>query len=211
MLSSHPDVAQATVLLREDDPGRKRLVAYIVAAADQTVDAVVLREHIALRLPDYMIPSTFVSLSQLPLTTNGKIDRTRLPVLDMTPVASRHRSRTLPERVLCKLFADLLGQDDVGIDDNFFALGGDSIVSIQLVARARQAGLVISPRDVFQFQTVEALAGAARSTVTTTSAPANIPVGPLAPTPIMHWLLPARRPIGALRPGDAAASARRAA
>ena len=189
VLSSHPDVAQATVLLREDDPGRKRLVAYIVAAADQTVDAVVLREHIALRLPDYMIPSTFVSLSQLPLTTNGKIDRTRLPVPDMTPVASRHRSRTLPERVLCKLFADLLGQDDVGIDDNFFALGGDSIVSIQLVARARQAGLVISPRDVFQFQTVEALAGVARSTVTTTSAPADIPVGPLAPTPIMHWLL----------------------
>src|SRR6202035_262468 len=92
------------------------------------------------------------------------------------------------EELLCALFAEVLGRERVGIDDNFFALGGDSIVSIQLVSRARKAGLVITPRAVFQHKTVEALAGAAVLREETASTLPDIATGAFAPTPIMRWL-----------------------
>ena len=124
------------------------------------MDAAALRADRCASLPDYMVPSAIVVLERLPLTPNGKLDRRALPAPDLT-AAARARPRTPQEEVLCGLFAEVLGLERVGIDDNFFELGGDSIMSIQLVSRARKAGLVITPRAVFQHQTVEALAGVA--------------------------------------------------
>ena len=160
-LARHPSVAQSAVLAREDAPGVKRLVAYVVAATGQSADAPTLRSHLAQSLPDYMVPSAFVVLKDLPLTPNGKLDRRALPAPEITPMVQR-APRTPQEEIFCALFGQVLGVKQVGIDDNFFALGGDSIVSIQLVSLARKAGLLITPRAVFQHQTVAALAAAAQ-------------------------------------------------
>ena len=193
-LVRHAGVAQAAVIAREDAPGQKRLVAYVVAAADQAVDAAELRAHVGQSLPDYMVPSAFVVLERLPLTPNGKLDRRALPAPDLTPVV-RRGPRTPQEEILCALFAEVLGLQRVGIDDNFFALGGDSIVSIQLVSRARQAGLLITPRAVFQHPTVVALAAAAKLLEQTASTLPDIATGALSPTPIMRWLMERGDPI----------------
>ncbi len=160
VLVRHAGVAQAAVIAREDTPGAKRLVAYVVAAGEQVPDASALRAHVAASLPDYMVPAAYVVLERLPLTPNGKLDRRALPAPDLTPAVMRG-PRTAREEVLCALFAQVLGLERVGIDDNFFALGGDSIMSIQLVSRARRAGLLITPRAVFQHQSVAALAAVA--------------------------------------------------
>ena len=156
VLLRHPAVAQAVVLAREDGPGQKRLVAYVVAGADRAIDVAALRGQLGASLPDYMVPSGFVVLGSLPLTANGKLDRGALPAPDFTPQVVR-LPRSPQEEVLCALYAEVLGVGRVGIDDSFFALGGDSIMSIQLVSRARKAGLEITPRAVFQHQTVAAL------------------------------------------------------
>ena len=118
-------------------------------------------------LPDYMVPSAFVVLEALPLTANGKLDRRCAAGAgpDAAASATGRRARRR-RRLLCGLFAEVLGVERVGIDDNFFELGGDSILSIQVVSRARQAGLVIAPRAVFQHQTVAALAAVASTTAT---------------------------------------------
>src|SRR5262249_32939469 len=131
---------------------------------------------------------------RLPLTPNGKLDRKALPAPELTPSMARP-PRTLSEQILCALFAEVLGLERVGIDDNFFALGGDSIMSIQLVSRARTAGLVMTPRAVFQHQTVEALAGAATLLMETASSLPDVATGALAPTPIMRWLLECGAPL----------------
>ncbi|MFL5071599.1 MAG: amino acid adenylation domain-containing protein, partial [Xanthobacteraceae bacterium] len=187
-LLGHPSLAQAAVIAREDQPGDKRLVAYVVAATDQHPDPTVLRALVGRTLPDYMVPAAIVVLDRLLLTPNGKLDRRALPAPAKTIHAER-LPRTPQEEVLCRLFAEILGVERVGIDDNFFALGGDSIVSIQLVSRARKAGLVITPRSVFQHQTVAALAGIATCVEETASALPDIAVGSLPLTPIMRWQL----------------------
>src|SRR5260370_39240406 len=129
-------------------------------------------------------------LGQLPLTPNGKLDRRALPAPAVGAHVPKRAPRTPREEILCALFAEVLGLSAVGIEDNFFELGGDSIISIQLVSRARKAGLLITPRAVFQQQNVAALAQVAeRAEASTGSAPADIAVGPLPATPIMHLLL----------------------
>ena len=182
-LVRQPGVAQAVVLAREDTPGQKRLVGYVVAAADRELDAAALRGQLTASLPDYMVPSAIVVLGSLPLTANGKLDRRALPAPDLRPKVVR-APRTPQEEVLCGLYAEVLGVERVGIDDNFFALGGDSIMSIQLVSRARKAGLEITPRAVFQHRTVEALAAVAKAVAETKKSAPDLPLVALSPAEI---------------------------
>ena len=197
VLVRHPAVAQAAVIARADGGGSRRLVGYVVAGAGAATDELVaeLRGHAGRSLPDYMVPSAFVVLERLPLTPNGKLDRRALPAPEVTAAGVWRAPRTPQEEMLCGLFAEVLGVERVGLDDNFFALGGDSIMSIQLVSRARRAGLVITARAVFQHQTVAALANVAGFGGEQVCALPDIAVGALPSTPIMRWLAALGGPI----------------
>ncbi len=189
VLSGAPGVAQAVVVAREDEPGPRRLAGYVVPEPGAALDPAALRDWLAARLPGYLIPAAVLVLPALPLTVNGKIDKTALPAPE-TAARPGRAPRTPAEEILCGLYSDLLAVPAVTIDESFFELGGDSIVSIQLVSRARKAGIVISPRDVFQCRSVAALAA-----VATPLDPADSPgdladagVGDVPLTPIMRWL-----------------------
>src|SRR5205085_199006 len=178
------------VVVARQDAGRKRLVAYLVPAAGaQLPDTADLRAHLAQSLPDYMVPSAFVVLDELPLSPNGKLDRKALPAPD--PGAAHAGGyvapRTDAEWTLAGIWSEVLGVAQVGVEDNFFELGGDSILSIQVVSRARAAGLSLMPRDLFLHQSVASLAanlGEAQPEV----AEQGPVVGPAPLTPIQHWL-----------------------
>ncbi|RAG83172.1 non-ribosomal peptide synthetase [Streptacidiphilus pinicola] len=170
-LLRHADVDQATVVVREDQPGVKRLVAYLVPTDGATPEPERLRAHLARTLPEYMVPAAFVTLGALPVTVTGKLDRRALPAPEFTGGADSRAPRTPREELLCSLIADLLGLARVGIDDSFFELGGDSITSIQLVSRARKAGLLFAPRDVFAAKTAAGLAEVATQAETADTAP----------------------------------------
>ncbi|TDC06450.1 amino acid adenylation domain-containing protein, partial [Nonomuraea longispora] len=181
-LATHPGVRQAAVVV--DENGR-RLVGY--ARSNDPVTAAELRDWCAGRLPAYMVPDAYVVLDRLPLTANGKVDRQALP-RPSEPAAARTRApRTERERVLCEVFAQVLGLACVGAEDDFFALGGDSIVAIGVVRQARRAGLAVRPRDVFAHPTPAALA-ATVTDVSTASPPPVSGVGEVPPTPITEWL-----------------------
>ena len=156
-LTRHADVAHAAVIAREDRPGDRRLVGYVVGA---DLDPAQLRRYLGESLPEYMVPAVLVVLDGLPMNASGKLDRRALPAPDFGAAAVGRDPRGPEENALAGLFAQVLGLERVGADDGFFDLGGDSILAIQLVTRARQAGLDISPRDVFTHQTVEALVAA---------------------------------------------------
>ncbi|MFE3519971.1 condensation domain-containing protein, partial [Streptomyces sp. NPDC059166] len=183
VLTSHPDVTHAAVIIREDRPGEKQLIAYTVGTSDQ------LQRYAASRLPAYMVPTTVVALDALPLTVNGKLDRKALP-LPPTPSHTNGTNALTPtnarEQILCEVFADVLGLETVHIDDGFFDLGGDSIASIQLVSRARRAGLTLTTRDVFERRTVRELAAVATDTHTQ-SPTAQDGAGEVPTTPIIEW------------------------
>ncbi|MEU9692054.1 non-ribosomal peptide synthetase [Amycolatopsis japonica] len=159
VLAEHPGVAQAAVAVHRDGPGDKRLVAYVVPSddADGSLTSV-LREMAAERLPEYMMPAAFVALEKMPLTPNGKLDHRALQAPDFSGMSSGRDPRTAMEARLCDLFAEVLGLEQVGPDDSFFELGGDSIISMQLSARARREGLELSPWQVFEEKTPERLA-----------------------------------------------------
>lgn len=161
-LMACPGIAQAAVLAREDHRGVKRLVAYLVAEADGAeAEAAVTaaRAQVTDELPDHMVPSAVVLLDgPLPLTPNGKLDSKALPEPRWTAMTGADTPGTPAETALAALFAEVLGLPSVGVHDSFFELGGDSIVAIQLVNRAREAGLTITPREVFRNRTVAALA-----------------------------------------------------
>ncbi|MEU6231430.1 amino acid adenylation domain-containing protein [Kitasatospora sp. NPDC047058] len=193
VLTGHEDVARAAVVVREDRPGVRLLVGYVVPADGRTPDPAGLRAHAAAGLPDYMVPATVVVLDALPLNTNGKLDRKQLPAPDFTDRPAGRAAATEREKLLAALFAEVLGLPEVGADDSFFTLGGDSITSVQLVGRARLAGLVLTPREVFRHKTVAALAAALpESPADPALAPdpegADPAVGALPATPIIRWL-----------------------
>src|SRR5262249_33786850 len=142
----------------------------------------------------YMTPSAFVALGELPLTPNGKVDHKALPEPEQQSI-DYHPPRTREEEILCALFAKVLGLERVGIDENFFELGGDSIISIQLVSQARQAGIIITVRDVFSHQSVEALTAVAKLKHAQENFEPDIAIGTLPVTPIMRWLEERRGPI----------------
>ncbi|MGJ5068406.1 non-ribosomal peptide synthase/polyketide synthase [Bradyrhizobium oligotrophicum] len=158
-LLQQPSVTAAVVIAREFGAGRQ-LIGYV--CGDDTLDGVVLRDVLSATLPDYMVPARIVVLDRLPLMVNGKVDRHALPAPEAPASAKRIAPRTAAEATLAAIWAELLHQPDVGMTDNFFELGGDSIISLQMVSRARRAGLLIEPRDVFKHQTLEALARDAR-------------------------------------------------
>ncbi len=150
-------VGQAVVVAREDRPGDKRLVGYVTG----NVDPAGTRTQLAERLPDYMVPAAVVVIDALPLMVNGKLDKRALPAPEYQD-GGRYRAPASPtEEILAGIYAQVLGLERVGVDESFFELGGDSILSMQVVARARAAGLMCRPRDIFVEQTVARLAGVA--------------------------------------------------
>ncbi|WP_277820323.1 amino acid adenylation domain-containing protein [Streptomyces alfalfae] len=185
-LAGCPGVREAVAMVREDTPGRRRLIGY--AAADpRAVDGRTVRAYAAGVLPEHMVPTAVVVLDALPLTANGKLDRAALPAPDFAERVSGREPRTETERILCDLFAEMLRLDRVGADDGFFELGGDSISSMQLVSRARRAGLVMTPRHVFEEKTPERLAAVVEEAATGRErAPADIGVGDVPWTPVMR-------------------------
>ncbi|MEV5387413.1 amino acid adenylation domain-containing protein [Streptomyces sp. NPDC052721] len=162
-LLAHPRVAQAAVVVTEHIPGHKRLVAYTAPAGADRAPTEELRAHLRHALPAYMVPQAFVALDTLPLKPNGKVDRDLLPAPgpdqagDPAPGRGR-RPATPTERTLAGIWARVLHVTEVGAHDNFFELGGDSILSIRTVAEAARAGLRLTPRQVFEHQTIAALA-----------------------------------------------------
>ncbi|MET7612942.1 amino acid adenylation domain-containing protein, partial [Streptomyces seoulensis] len=190
-LAALPGITAACAVVREDQPGERRLVAYVVpggGAADVADDA--LRRGLADTLPPYMTPAVFVHLDALPLMTNGKTDRRALPApARTTGTRPGGEPRTERERVLCEVFGSVLRASAVRTDDDFFALGGDSILSIQLVSRVRQAGLAVTPRDVFVHRTPEAIAAVATVLTADSAEPAEAGTGEMPPTPIAAWFL----------------------
>ncbi|GGK87501.1 hypothetical protein GCM10007964_32570 [Sphaerisporangium melleum] len=196
MLERHPSVAQVVVVAREDRPRVRRLVAYAVAAAEGgPTDPAALRAFAAASLPEHMVPAAVVVLPALPLLSNGKLDRAALPAPDFATRGGR-RPATGTERALAAIVADVLGVPEAGADDDFFTLGGDSIVAMQLVSRARAAGLRLTPRQVFRHRTVAALAAAATAAGPDTAGPAHDDgTGEVPLTPIMHATLERGGPI----------------
>ncbi|MQA24618.1 MAG: amino acid adenylation domain-containing protein, partial [Micromonosporaceae bacterium] len=187
VLAGHEGVGQAAVVAREDQPGAKRLVGYVVPAdgwADDRLDPVTLRDHVADRLPDYMAPAAVVVLESLPVTVNGKLDRAALPAPDFDAGAGRGPATPL-EEVLCNLFGEVLGLKELGVEDSFFNLGGDSLMAMRLISRVRAVlDAEVTIRDVFAEPTVAGLArivggdhsGAARRGVVATQRPETIPL-----------------------------------
>ncbi len=161
VLAQHPSVAHAVAVAQQHRNDHKRLVAFVVAHGGQQPSASDLRQFLRQKLPDYMVPATFVALDELPLTPNGKVDRRRLAQVEPTteaPAKARVGARTATEQALVDIWREVLGADEVGVHDNFFELGGDSILSIQIMARANQAGLRLTPRQLFEHQTIAELA-----------------------------------------------------
>ncbi|MCA1682163.1 MAG: amino acid adenylation domain-containing protein, partial [Actinobacteria bacterium] len=189
VLRCHDDVGDAVVIAREDEPGVKRLVGYLVPADGRAPVPGQLREMLAKALPGYMVPSALVTLDELPLSRNGKVDRRALPAPDFSAVVGDQyvAPRDGAEQVLAGIWGEVLGVDRVGVQDNFFELGGDSILSIQVVSRARQACLRLTTKDIFLHQTIAELATGVDVQSVSSPTGQDVVVGPAPLTPIQQW------------------------
>ncbi|MFI9626621.1 amino acid adenylation domain-containing protein [Streptomyces sp. NPDC052042] len=193
VIAARAEVAEVLVTAREDGTGTRRLAAYVVAEKGYDVAVDRLSAALAEQLPAVMVPAAFLVLDRMPLTANGKIDRRALP--DPHPAgtadASFRAPRTEVERVLAEIWAQVLGVERFGVDDNFFSLGGDSILSLGVIARARRAGLRVTSKDLFRRQTVTELAPHVSRLADAGAGPAG-PAGPAPLTPIQHWFFEVR-------------------
>ncbi len=188
-LSQHPSVREVVVVAHEYAPGDNRLAAYVVPKQEQSISISQLRDFLSKKLPEYMIPASYTMLDTIPLTPNGKVNRRALPMpnqarpkLNKTYVVPRNAT----EETLAKIWAKVIGLERVGINDNFFDLGGDSIISLQIVAKASQAGLRLIPQQLFEYQTISELSsaiGIAESVI----AEQGLISGSVPLTPIQHW------------------------
>jgi len=189
-LVEHPALLEAVAVLREDRPGERRIVAYVVARPGERPAAAELREFLKERIPEPMIPAAFLRLDRLPLTPNGKADRGALPPPDQRPLEAEPSftgPRTPNEEILAGIWQEVLGVPRVGVHDNFFELGGDSILVIQIVARANRHGLRYSPRQFFQHQTVAELAAAGAAAAPRSGPAHSAPAAEIPLTPIQRW------------------------
>jgi amino acid adenylation domain-containing protein/non-ribosomal peptide synthase protein (TIGR01720 family) len=197
VLSGHPQVQKAIVVVREDEPGEKRLVGYVGAGKDYGKLTVTdLRAHVRERLPEYMVPAAFVVLEQLPVRASGKIDPKDLPAPEHVRPAlaqSYEAPEGKTETALAAIWAEVVKLERVGRHDNFFEIGGDSILSLQVISRSRQAGLHFTPMQMFQHQTVAALASAAGAPSAIEESQNPI-TGRVPLTPIQHWFFEQKFP-----------------
>ncbi|MEV5470213.1 amino acid adenylation domain-containing protein [Streptomyces griseoincarnatus] len=199
-ITQHPGISEAVVIGREAPSGGRQLVAYVVHTGEGAVgddgaggigdvdvqagaSAAELRKYVAARLPDYMVPSAFVALGRLPLGPTGKLDRKALPEPEFLGEAYRE-PRTETERIITAAYADVLGVERVGADDDFFAVGGDSLRSIQVVARARARGLDLTTREIFECRTAARLAEAAADRQGRAPVLAELEGGGVGPMPL---------------------------
>ncbi|MGY6236441.1 amino acid adenylation domain-containing protein [Burkholderia ambifaria] len=182
-LREHPAVDDCVVIAKTDG-ARTFLIAYVATASPDLAD---LRGYLSGKLTDYMVPSKFVTLDSLPLLPNGKINRKALPVpADTVDAAQPHAPAVTPREILlASIWQDVLQLPSIGIHDNFFELGGDSILSIQVISRANQAGLRVTAKQLFQYQTVAQLAAAPEER--TAHASSVSPLGDAPLTPVQHW------------------------
>jgi acyl carrier protein len=161
VLNRHPDIRSSMVVAREDVAGDKRLIGYLVLDRASDLSHSSLREHLRSFVPEYMLPSVFVVLDEFPLTSHGKVDRAALPAPDDSNSlqdATAATPRTEVEQRVAKILGDLLNLQEIDLDDNFFLLGGHSLLGAQLMARLRDAfGIEISLRSLFEAPTVAAL------------------------------------------------------
>ncbi|MET0396779.1 MAG: amino acid adenylation domain-containing protein, partial [Longimicrobiaceae bacterium] len=205
-LRSHPAVREAVAVVREDAPGERRIVAYVVADGGAPSMAE-LRAHVRARLPEYMVPSAFLALESFPLTPSGKLDRRALPAPDAAG-AAYEAPRTPTEELLAGIFADVLGADRVGVDDDFFELGGHSLLATRAASQARAAfGVDVPLRAIFEARTVAGLAARVDALLREGAGTAAPPIVPVprggAPLPLSFaqqrlWFL------DRLQPGSAA-------
>jgi amino acid adenylation domain-containing protein/non-ribosomal peptide synthase protein (TIGR01720 family) len=202
LLTQHPLVRDAVISVWDDSAGEEHLVAYVTSHREAPEQGSLLRElaaelrsYLKERLPEYMVPSNFVQLDALPLTRSGKVDRQALPAPEVSRddlgseyVAPRNRV----EEVLIGIWSKVLGIEKVGVNDNFFELGGDSILSLQIVARAKQAGLALTPELMFRHQSISTMAAAIESDgagLLPAPSEQGIVTGEVLLTPVQSWFL----------------------
>jgi amino acid adenylation domain-containing protein/non-ribosomal peptide synthase protein (TIGR01720 family) len=189
VLGRHPALAECVVVVREDQPGDRRLVAYAVPQPGAITGVSELRAFVAERLPHYMVPAAFVLLGALPVLASGKVDRAALPSPESgrPEIGTSYSPPSNPtEEALAALWAQVLHLDRVGVHDNFFELGGDSILSIQILARANQRGMRLTARQIFEHPTVVELARLAAS-APLLAAEQGLVTGAVPMTPIQRW------------------------
>ncbi|MFY7822553.1 MAG: aeruginoside biosynthesis non-ribosomal peptide synthetase AerB [Planktothrix agardhii] len=187
VLNQHPQVKEAIIIAREDQPGVKRLCAYIIGHKKLSISE--LRLFLQEKLPQYMIPSFLIILEAFPLTANGKIDRRALPqpALELEDEDVRNITPTTDtEKILIAIWQEILGLKKISINDNFFELGGDSILGIQIIAKANQAGLEITPKQLFSHQTIAQLATVTEK-APVTQIIQDLVSGQVPLTPIQQW------------------------
>jgi fengycin family lipopeptide synthetase B len=187
-LTQHPEILESLVTGWTDPAGRRRLVAYLVARSQPAPSPGLLRDFLKQYLPDYMLPGAFVFLQRIPLTVLGKADRQALPppTWERVEETAFAPPATPQEEILASIWRGALNVERIGIHDNFFDLGGDSILSMQIVARANQAGLRLTPRQIFQYQTIAELAAVVDS-APQIQAEQGLVSGPAPLLPIQRW------------------------
>ncbi|MED3728337.1 non-ribosomal peptide synthetase [Priestia filamentosa] len=189
-LNAHASIKEAVVIVREDQPGDKRLVAYIVG--DSNVGA--WREYLKAKLPSYMVPSGFVTMEAIPLTANGKVDHDALPLPEEEKINSECVApQSSNEKKLATIWKQVLGVKKVGIYDNFFEIGGDSILSIQIISQASQVGLKFTPKQMFECPTIAELAQVVIETQGV-QAEQGVVTGDVPLTPIQYWFFEQEHP-----------------